>query len=38
MLIGSSIQVALFEAPVLVLASPLVGPEPMDLPFPVASS
>lgn len=31
--IGSSIQVALFVAPVLVLASLLVGPQPMDLLF-----
>ena len=32
--IGSSIQVALFVAPVLVLASLLLGPKPMDLAFP----
>ncbi|HMK41617.1 MAG TPA: calcium/proton exchanger [Methyloceanibacter sp.] len=32
--IGSSIQVALFVAPVLVLASLFVGPAPMDLAFP----
>ena len=32
--IGSSIQVALFVAPILVLASLLVGPGPMDLVFP----
>jgi Ca2+:H+ antiporter len=31
--IGSSIQVALFVAPVLVLASPFLGPKPMDLAF-----
>lgn len=31
--IGSSIQVALFVAPVLVLASLLIGPQPMDLLF-----
>jgi Ca2+:H+ antiporter len=33
--IGSSVQVALFVAPVLVLASLLLGPAPMDLAFPV---
>jgi len=33
--IGSSVQVALFVAPVLVLASLFVGPTPMDLAFPV---
>ena len=32
--IGSSVQVALFLAPVLVLASLLLGPAPMDLAFP----
>ena len=32
--IGSSVQVALFVAPVLVLASFFVGPTPMDLAFP----
>jgi Ca2+:H+ antiporter len=32
---GSSIQVALFVAPVLVLASYFIGPGPMDLAFPV---
>ena len=32
--IGSSVQVALFVAPVLVLASLWVGPAPMDLVFP----
>jgi Ca2+:H+ antiporter len=32
--IGSSVQVALFVAPVLVLASHFVGPGPMDLAFP----
>jgi Ca2+:H+ antiporter len=32
--IGSSIQVALFVAPVLVLASLLLGPRPMDLALP----
>jgi Ca2+:H+ antiporter len=32
--IGSSIQVALFVAPVLVLASLWLGPGPMDLAFP----
>jgi Ca2+:H+ antiporter len=32
--IGSSIQVALFVAPVLVLASLTLGPAPMDLAFP----
>ena len=32
--IGSSIQVALFVAPVLVLASHFLGPAPMDLAFP----
>ena len=31
--IGSSIQVALFVAPVLVLASLILGPAPMDLAF-----
>ena len=31
--IGSSVQVALFVAPLLVLASLLVGPQPMDLLF-----
>lgn len=31
--IGSSIQVALFVAPLLVLASLIIGPEPMDLLF-----
>ncbi|QKE62362.1 calcium/proton exchanger [Aquipseudomonas campi] len=31
--IGSSVQVALFVAPVLVLASLLIGPQPMDLAF-----
>jgi Ca2+:H+ antiporter len=31
--IGSSIQVALFVAPLLVLASMVVGPEPMNLLF-----
>jgi Ca2+:H+ antiporter len=31
--IGSSIQIALFVAPVLVLASLLIGPHPMDLLF-----
>ena len=36
--IGSSIQVALFAALVLVLASLLVGPGPMDLALPVTSS
>jgi Ca2+:H+ antiporter len=34
--IGSSVQVALFVAPVLVLASLVLGPTPMDLAFPVA--
>lgn len=34
--IGSSIQIALFVAPVLVLASYLVGPQPMDLVFTAA--
>ena len=33
--IGSSVQVALFVAPVLVLASLFIGPAPMDLAFPV---
>jgi Ca2+:H+ antiporter len=32
--IGSSVQVALFVAPVLVLASFLMGPSPLDLAFP----
>jgi Ca2+:H+ antiporter len=32
--IGSSIQVALFVAPVLVVASLFLGPTPMDLAFP----
>ena len=32
--IGSSVQVALFVAPVLVLLSLVVGPRPMDLAFP----
>jgi Ca2+:H+ antiporter len=32
--IGSSVQVALFVAPVLVLASLLIGPMPLDLAFP----
>ena len=32
--IGSSVQVALFVAPVLVLASLFLGPKPMDLAFP----
>jgi Ca2+:H+ antiporter len=32
--IGSSIQIALFVAPVLVLASLFLGPAPMDLAFP----
>jgi Ca2+:H+ antiporter len=32
--IGSSIQVALFVAPVLVLLSLMIGPRPMDLAFP----
>jgi Ca2+:H+ antiporter len=31
--VGSSIQIALFVAPVLVLASYVVGPRPMDLVF-----
>ena len=31
--IGSSVQVALFVAPVLVLASLFIGPAPMDLAF-----
>jgi Ca2+:H+ antiporter len=31
--IGSSVQVALFVAPVLVLASLFIGPAPMDLSF-----
>ncbi len=34
--IGSSLQIALFVAPVLVLASYLVGPHPMDLVFSAA--
>ena len=33
--IGSSVQVALFVAPLLVLVSLFVGPAPMDLAFPV---
>lgn len=33
--IGSSVQVAIFVAPVLVLASLFIGPVPMDLAFPV---
>ena len=33
--IGSSMQVALFVAPLLVLASLFIGPTPMDLAFPV---
>jgi len=33
--IGSSVQVALFVAPLLVLASLFLGPAPMDLAFPV---
>jgi Ca2+:H+ antiporter len=33
--IGSSVQVALFVAPVLVLASYFIGPTPMDLAFPI---
>jgi Ca2+:H+ antiporter len=32
--IGSSVQVALFVAPLLVLVSLVVGPAPMDLAFP----
>jgi Ca2+:H+ antiporter len=32
--IGSSVQVALFVAPVLVLVSLFIGPRPMDLAFP----
>lgn len=32
--IGSSVQIALFVAPVLVLASLFLGPRPMDLAFP----
>jgi len=32
--IGSSVQIALFVAPVLVLASLAFGPAPMDLAFP----
>jgi Ca2+:H+ antiporter len=32
--IGSSVQVALFVAPVLVIASLFLGPAPMDLAFP----
>ena len=31
--VGSSIQIALFVAPVLVLASLVLGPKPMDLVF-----
>jgi Ca2+:H+ antiporter len=31
--LGSSVQIALFVAPVLVLASYLIGPTPMDLQF-----
>jgi Ca2+:H+ antiporter len=31
--IGSSIQIALFVAPLLVLASRFIGPQPMDLVF-----
>jgi len=31
--IGSSVQIALFVAPVLVLASYFLGPQPMDLAF-----
>ena len=31
--VGSSVQVALFVAPVLVLASQFLGPAPMDLAF-----
>ena len=34
--IGSSVQVALFVAPVLVLASLFIGPAPMDLAFPAS--
>ncbi|WP_296709389.1 calcium/proton exchanger [Rhodoblastus sp.] len=34
--IGSSVQVALFVAPILVLASQFFGPAPMDLAFPGA--
>jgi len=34
--IGSSVQVALFVAPILVLVSLVLGPTPMDLAFPVA--
>ena len=33
--IGSSVQVALFVAPLLVLASLFLGPAPMDMAFPV---
>lgn len=33
--IGSSVQIALFVTPVLVLASLFIGPAPMDLAFPV---
>jgi Ca2+:H+ antiporter len=33
--IGSSVQVALFVAPLLVIASFFIGPAPMDLAFPV---
>ena len=33
--IGSSIQVALFVAPLLIIASFFIGPSPMDLAFPV---
>jgi Ca2+:H+ antiporter len=36
--IGSSMQVALFVAPVLVLAILFIGPAPMDLPSRLASS
>src|SRR6476620_4495829 len=32
--IGSSVQIALFVAPILVLASLFIGPAPMDLAFP----
>jgi Ca2+:H+ antiporter len=32
--IGSSVQVALFAAPVLVFASLFIGPVPLDLAFP----
>jgi Ca2+:H+ antiporter len=34
--IGSSVQVALFVAPILVLASLVLGPAPMDLAFPAS--